>query len=46
VVPRVDLTAAPEELRDQRHGSAVLPVRVELGRVEIEIQPPSVTAIW
>jgi YbbR domain-containing protein len=46
VVPRVDIAAAPAELRDQRHGSAVLPVRVELGRVEIEIQPPSVTVIW
>ncbi|MEO8181256.1 MAG: YbbR-like domain-containing protein [Deltaproteobacteria bacterium] len=46
VVPRVDMTAAPQDLRDQRHGSAVLPVRVELGRVEIEIQPPSVTVIW
>jgi len=46
VVPRVDITAAPQDLRDQHHGSAVLPVRVDLGRVEVEIQPPSVTVIW
>jgi hypothetical protein len=46
VVPRVDISAVPQELRDQRHGSTVLPVRVDLARVEVEIQPPSVTVIW
>jgi YbbR domain-containing protein len=46
VVPRVDIAAAPEELREQRHGSTVLPVHVDLARVEIEIQPPTVTVIW
>ena len=46
VVPRVDIAAAPPELRDQRHGSAVLPVRVDLGGAEIEIQPPTVSVIW
>jgi hypothetical protein len=46
VVPRVDIGAAPQELRDQHHGSTVLPVHVDLARVEIEIQPPSVTVIW
>jgi YbbR-like protein len=46
VVPRVDLAAAPVELRDQRHGSTVLPVHVDLARVEIEIQPPTVSVIW
>lgn len=46
VVPRVDIAALPQELRDQRHGSTVLPVHVDLARVELEIQPPTVTVIW
>ncbi|HVZ33037.1 MAG TPA: CdaR family protein [Polyangiaceae bacterium] len=46
VVPRVDLAAVPAELKDQHHGSTVLPVHVDLARVEIEIQPPTVTVIW
>lgn len=46
VVPRVDISAAPEEVREQRHGSVVLPVHVDLARVELEIQPPTVSVIW
>ncbi|MEY2929397.1 MAG: hypothetical protein RL033_146 [Pseudomonadota bacterium] len=46
VVPRVDMSTAPAELREQRHGSAVLPVHVDLARVELEIQPPTISVIW
>ena len=46
VVPRVDIATAPPELKDQRHGSTVLPVRVDLGGAEIEIQPPTVSVLW
>jgi len=46
IVPRADLGAAPSEIKDLRHGATVLPVRVDLGGAEIEIQPPTVSVIW
>lgn len=46
IVPRVDLASAGIDLKEQRHGSLVLPVRVDLASVEIEIQPPTVSVSW
>lgn len=42
VVPRVDATS----LDTQKHGSAVLPVTVDLTRATAEIQPPTVKLSW
>jgi YbbR domain-containing protein len=46
VVPRVDLNAAGVDLKEQRHGSIVLNVRVDLANAEIQIQPPTVKVTW
>jgi YbbR domain-containing protein len=46
ITPRIDLGTLPAELKDQHHGAAVLPVHVDLARVEIEVQPPTVTVTW
>jgi hypothetical protein len=46
IVPRVDASAAGYDPKDPRHASAVLPVRVDLTNVEIEIQPPTVSVMW
>lgn len=42
VVPRVDVTG----LDTTRHGSAALPVVVDLSRVEVVTQPPTVKVSW
>ncbi len=44
VIPRVDL--ADIDFKDQRHGSSVRNVEVDLAKVDIEIQPPTVTVRW
>jgi YbbR domain-containing protein len=46
IVPRVDAAAAGYDPKEQRHASIVLPVRVDLTGVEIEIQPPTVSVAW
>lgn len=46
IVPRVDVAGAGYDPKEQRHASIVLPVRVDLTNVEIEIQPPTVSIIW
>jgi hypothetical protein len=47
VVPRANLLAVPGlDLKEQRHGSAVVPVVVELEGAEARVQPPSVTVKW
>jgi hypothetical protein len=46
IVPRVDVAAAGVDLKEQRHGSIVVPVRVDLASAEIEIQPPTVSVSW
>ena len=46
IVPRVDVAGAGYDPKDQRHASIVLPVRVDLSNVEIELQPPTVSVIW
>jgi YbbR domain-containing protein len=47
VVPRANLMKAPGfDLKDLRHGSAELPVTVELAGAEARVQPPSVTVKW
>lgn len=46
VVPRADLSKLPKESLEQAHGSAVVPVTVELANVEAEAQPPTVTVKW
>jgi YbbR domain-containing protein len=46
IVPRVDVTGAGYDPKEQRHASIVLPVRVDLRNVEIEIQPPTVSVSW
>jgi hypothetical protein len=45
IVPRVDASAGYDP-KEQRHASIVLPVRVDLTNVEIEIQPPTVSVAW
>ncbi len=47
VVPRADLKSVPGlDLKEQRHGSAVVKLNVELMHAEAEIQPPSVNVRW
>jgi hypothetical protein len=47
VVPRANLMKAPGfDLKDLRHGSAELPVTVELAGAQARVQPPSVTVKW
>ena len=46
IVPRVDVQAAGVDLKEQRHGAVVLPVRVDLANVEVEIQPPTISVTW
>ena len=47
VVPRANLMKAPGlDLKDLRHGSAELPVTVELAGAEARVQPPTVTVKW
>jgi hypothetical protein len=47
VVPRADLSQVPGlDLKEQRHGSAIVKLRVELMHAEAEIQPPSVNVRW
>lgn len=46
IVPRVDVAGAGYDPKDQRHASIVMPVRVDLSKVEIEIQPPTVSVTW
>ena len=47
VVPRANLLGvAGIDLKEQRHGSAVVPVAVELEGAEARVQPPSVTVKW
>lgn len=43
VVPRVDIAAV---VAGKPHGSAVLPLAVDLANAESEIQPPSVLVTW
>jgi YbbR domain-containing protein len=44
IVPRVELE--PALTVGRKHGSAVLPVHVDLLQANCEIQPPSVTVVW
>lgn len=46
ILPRVDLQGAGIDPKDQRHGSLLMPVRVDLANVEIEVQPPNVGVSW
>jgi hypothetical protein len=47
VVPRADLkSVAGLDLKEQRHGSVVVKLGVELMHAEAEIQPPSVNVRW
>jgi YbbR domain-containing protein len=47
VVPRADLkSVAGLDLKEQRHGSVVVKLAVELMHAEVEIQPPSVNVRW
>lgn len=46
IVPRADLTAAGLFDKERQHGSATVPVVVDLHDIEAQIQPPSVTVKW
>jgi YbbR domain-containing protein len=46
VVPRVDVGGTLTDPKEQRHGSLVLPVKVDLTNVEIDIQPPTLSVTW
>jgi hypothetical protein len=43
LVPQVDLRAVTA---GKPHGSALVPVKVELAKAEAEVQPPSVVVTW
>jgi hypothetical protein len=44
IVPRVELE--PALVAARKHGSAVVPVHVDLLQANCEIQPPSVSVVW
>jgi hypothetical protein len=47
VVPRANLTKLEGlDLKEMRHGSAELPVTVELAGATAKVQPPSVSVKW
>ncbi len=47
VIPRVDLTKIKGlDLKETPHGTTRVPVEVDLGKAEIEIQPPIVSVRW
>jgi YbbR domain-containing protein len=47
VVPSVDLAKAKGvDLAKQKHGSALVPVTVDISKVRAEIQPPAVNVKW
>jgi len=46
IVPRADLAAAKVDPKKQAHGSAVVPVVVDVASAEAHVQPPSVTVKW
>lgn len=46
IVPRADLAAAGFFDKDTPHGSATVPVVVDLRAIETQVQPPSVTVKW
>jgi YbbR domain-containing protein len=47
VVPRANVAAVQGlDLKEQNHGSAVVPITVELAGAEARVQPPSVTVKW
>ncbi len=46
VLPRVDLTQAGIDFKEEKHGSTMLPVIVELTDAEATVQPPRVKVEW
>jgi hypothetical protein len=47
VVPRADLNRVPGlDLKEQKHGSAMVEIAVDLAHAEAEVQPPSVDVHW
>ncbi len=46
IVPRADLAAAKIDPKKQPHGSAVVPVVVDVANAETHVQPPTVTVKW
>ena len=46
IVPRADLAAAKIDPKKQAHGSAVVPVTVDVANAETHVQPPTVTVKW
>jgi len=46
IVPRADLTVGGLYTKETPHGSATVPVVVDLRDIEAHIQPPSVTVKW
>lgn len=46
IIPRVDLSAVGVNLEEERHGSRVVVVQVDLLGVETLVQPPTVKISW
>lgn len=46
VVPTVDLGKANINLKEQPHGSLMLPVHVDIANAQAEVQPPQVDVKW
>jgi hypothetical protein len=47
VIPRVDLTKVKGlDLKETPHGTTRVPVEVDLGKAEVEVQPPIVSVRW
>jgi YbbR domain-containing protein len=47
IVPHADLLSVPGiDLKAQKHGSASVPIKVDLAHADVEVQPPAVTVRW
>jgi YbbR domain-containing protein len=46
VIPRVDFKAANIDTNEQQHGTAALPVSVDVANAHAEVQPPTVLVRW
>lgn len=46
IVPHADIGSQGIDLKEIKHGTATIPVSVDLANAEAEIQPPTVTVKW
>lgn len=46
IVPQADVTQLEQKVVESQHGTATVPLRVDLANAEAEIQPPTVMVRW